>query len=124
MESFIVQLYFRAKVSKYGDRLLETIKATIKEYYKMDNKNSSSGNESTDSWKRRRNENTGPNSSLEEDEFMKSTGRSKKRATAKEPDYYECLDHLDFEGADDFEMDDSNLKSEQNRGGRVLPPWT
>lgn len=107
-------------MSKYGDRLLETIEATIKEYYKTDNKNSSSSNESTDSWKRRRDENRGPNSPLEEDEFMKSTGRSKKRAVVEEPDYQDCLDHLDFEDADDFEIDGSSGK---NNGGRVLPSW-
>ncbi|KAK4740981.1 hypothetical protein SAY87_024569 [Trapa incisa] len=114
----------KAKLSKYGDRLLETIEATIKEYYRTDNKNSSSSNESTDSWKRRRDENNGPNSPLDDDKFMESTGRSKKRAATKEPNFDECSDQLDFEDADDFEAYDSILKAEKNKGGRVLPSWT
>ncbi|OWM84899.1 ATP-dependent DNA helicase Q-like 4A isoform X2 [Punica granatum] len=114
----------KAKVSKYGDRLLETIEATIKEYYKTDNKNSSGSNDSTDSWKRRRDENRGPNLSFEEDEFMKSTGRSKKRATMKEEDFQDCLDDLDFEDSDcNFEIDGSNPNPVKNIGGRVLPSW-
>ena len=44
----------RAKVSKYGDRLLETIETTIREYRGTDNRNSSSSNDSMDSMKRRR----------------------------------------------------------------------
>ena len=42
---------FRAKISKYGHRVLETIESTIKEYYKTD-KNSRGSNDSTDTIKR------------------------------------------------------------------------
>ncbi|GAV61187.1 DEAD domain-containing protein/Helicase_C domain-containing protein/HRDC domain-containing protein/RQC domain-containing protein [Cephalotus follicularis] len=99
----------KAKINKYGDRLLETIESTIKEFYKTD-KNSSSSNDSNDSAKRRREANGASNADIEEDDFTKSTGRSKKRAStihnkvteynyANEPGYYNQLpdDDLDFE---------------------------
>ncbi|KAF9685004.1 hypothetical protein SADUNF_Sadunf03G0009200 [Salix dunnii] len=74
----------KAKVSKYGDRLLETIESTIREYNKAE-RNSSSSNESSDSIKRRRDASMAPNGSMEEDdEFTKSTGRSKKRTATRQ----------------------------------------
>ncbi|KAB5563723.1 hypothetical protein DKX38_003777 [Salix brachista] len=74
----------KAKVSKYGDRLLETIESTIREHSKAD-RNSSGSNESSDSVKRRRDASKAPNGNLEEDdEFTKSTGRSKKRTATRQ----------------------------------------
>ncbi|TXG53728.1 hypothetical protein EZV62_018984 [Acer yangbiense] len=127
----------KAKVSKYGDRLLETIEATIKEYYKT-NRNSSGSNDSNDSIKRRRDENRTPNGYTEaDDDYTKSTARSKKRIAkiqnqnaevlhSKEPEVYsECLDDVDFDDYNyNFEINGSAVKGDQNSGGRVLPPWS
>ncbi|XVE49096.1 hypothetical protein DITRI_Ditri01bG0054600 [Diplodiscus trichospermus] len=129
----------RAKLSKYGHRVLETIEATIKEHYKTD-KNGSSG--SNDSAKRRRDANGAPNLNADDDDdFTRSTARSKKR-TVKRQDkenndgsYYskdseytnnQCPDdELDF---DDYEYDDSNfpeVKLDNMTGPRrVLPSWS
>ncbi|TXG64063.1 hypothetical protein EZV62_011057 [Acer yangbiense] len=127
----------KAKVSKYGDRLLETIEATIKEYYET-NRNSSGSNDSNDSIKRRRDENRTPNGYTEaDDDYTKSTARSKKRIAkiqnqnaevlhSKEPEVYsECLDDVDFDDYNyNFEINGSAVKGDQNSGGRVLPPWS
>ncbi|TXG64064.1 hypothetical protein EZV62_011058 [Acer yangbiense] len=127
----------KAKVSKYGDRLLETIEATIKEYYKT-NRNSSGSNDSNDSIMRRRDENRTPNGYTEaDDDYTKSTARSKKRIAkiqnqnaevlhSKEPEVYsECLDDVDFDDYNyNFEINGSAVKGDQNSGGRVLPPWS
>ncbi|KAL5856966.1 hypothetical protein ACOSQ3_004424 [Xanthoceras sorbifolium] len=127
----------KAKVSKYGDRLLETIEATIKEFYK-NNRNSSSSNDSNDSIKRRRDENRPPNGYNEvDDDFTKSTARSKKRLAkiqnqnaevinSKEPDCYtECLDDINFDDYGyNFEINGPAMKHDQNSGGRVLPTWS
>ncbi|KAJ4831782.1 hypothetical protein Tsubulata_040067, partial [Turnera subulata] len=125
----------KAKVSKYGDRLLETIEATIREYYRTD-KNDSSSNDSNDSGKRRREANKAPNGVGEDDEFSKSTARSKRRAGQKkdagvsnpnkenkEIDYQNrCLDDdLDFE--DSYQDLETNY-SELSGTGRVLPSWS
>lgn len=124
----------RAKVSKYGDRLLETIETTIREYQGTDNRNSSSSNDSMDSMKRRREANGGAKPNYEEDDdFTRSTGRSKKRATVieaqnhsnrdiEEPgDDIACIDDLDFEDSDfDVDVDVSNV----NSAGRMLPSWS
>lgn len=124
----------KAKVSKYGDRLLETIETTIREYQGTDNRNSSSSNDSMDSMKRRREANGGMKPNYEEDDdFTRSTGRSKKRATVIEAQNYNnqavnepgnditCIDDLDFEDYDfDVDVDASNV----NSGGRVLPSWS
>ncbi|KAF3444465.1 hypothetical protein FNV43_RR14157 [Rhamnella rubrinervis] len=122
----------KAKISKYGDRLLEAIESTIKDYYKTD-KNSSSSNDSTDSAKRRRGANA---NNIEEYEFTKSNDRSMKRATKRQNKYVgatnlmdsdygnQCADDdLDFED-EVFEINGSDMKTNQNQnGGRVLPPW-
>lgn len=112
--------------------MLDTIESTLKENYKTD-KNSSSSNDSTDSMKRRRNSDASAN--FEDYSFTKSADRSKKRVTNSqnktpkacsevEPDYYSHLldDDLDFVN-DDFENNNSNTRSNQNSGGRVLPSW-
>ncbi|KAF8019499.1 hypothetical protein BT93_G0242 [Corymbia citriodora subsp. variegata] len=124
----------KAKVSKYGDRLLETIETTIREYQGTDNRNSSSSNDSIDSMKRRRQANGGMKPNYEEDDdFTRSTGRSKKRATVIEAQNYDnqdvkepgddiaCIDDLDFGDSDfDVDVDASNI----NSTGRVLPSWS
>ncbi|KAE8698658.1 hypothetical protein F3Y22_tig00110597pilonHSYRG00586 [Hibiscus syriacus] len=100
------------KVSKYGDRLLETIEATIKEYYKTDKIGSGSSNDSNDSAKRRRDATAAPNANAsdynnDDDDFTRSTGRSKKRTVerrdkdgdpypSKDPDYYNNTDNEDL----------------------------
>ena len=69
--------------------MLETIESTIKEYYKTD-KNSSSSNDGNDSVKRRRDSSGAPNGNVEEDDdFIKSTGRSKKRVSKLQNKYTE-----------------------------------
>ena len=122
---------FRARMSKYGDKVLETIESTIKEH--MKSKNSGSSNDSTDSVKRRRARDTSPN--LEDFEFN-STGRSKKMATNRqnkvdkacnnmEQEYYGQYidDDLDFEDYD-FDINGSGMKTNQSGSGRVLPSWS
>ena len=124
---------FRAKVTKYGDRLLETIEATLKEYHAADNRNSGGSNDSVDSAKRRREANGNMTPEYgEDDDFTRSTGHSRKRATTitEAKDYsnhkmeqnhdIECLGDLDFEDSvSEFEINASNV----NNAGRVLPPW-
>ncbi|PQM41011.1 ATP-dependent DNA helicase Q-like 4A isoform X2 [Prunus yedoensis var. nudiflora] len=97
----------KGKLAKYGDRILETIEAAIKEYYKTD-KNSTSSNDSNDI-KRKRDGNNG-NENFDDDDFTKSTDRSKKRAPKRqnktieaysyaEPDYPQLIDdELDLYG--------------------------
>ncbi|CAI0439398.1 unnamed protein product [Linum tenue] len=80
------------KITKYGDRVLETIAATIRDFYSKDGSGSSSN--STDSGKRRRNRATaaaengdgcGMENDDDEDDFIvRSTGRSKKRLAKKQ----------------------------------------
>ncbi|KAJ0078072.1 hypothetical protein Patl1_36830 [Pistacia atlantica] len=127
----------KAKVSKYGDRLLETIESTIKDFYNP-NRNSSSSNDSNDSIKRRRDDNMIPNAYMEDDDFTKSTARSKKRAangqnkntevfhSVDTNSYNQCVDDLNFDDYDydyDYEINGSATKPDQNIGGRVLPSW-
>ncbi|KAL0365036.1 UNVERIFIED_CONTAM: ATP-dependent DNA helicase Q-like 4A [Sesamum angustifolium] len=115
----------KAKITKYGDRVLETIEATIRDYYK--DKNSSSSNDSSDS-KRRRHATNGSN----EDDFTESTGRSKKRLTKKQNQASNSTDHACVVIDDQFEdIDfDDNLfdvevsEVDQGSGGRVLPSWS
>ncbi|XP_009355148.2 ATP-dependent DNA helicase Q-like 4A [Pyrus x bretschneideri] len=120
------------KVARYGDRILETIEAAIKEYFKTD-KNSSGGNDSNDI-KRKRDGNKDRKEIFEDDDF-RSTDRSKKRAPKTqsntietfryvEPDYSEFIDdELDLSGYD-FEANVPDMKTNQNGGGRVLPQWS
>ncbi|GLT86281.1 hypothetical protein SLE2022_044270 [Rubroshorea leprosula] len=130
----------KAKISKYGDRVLETIEATINEHYKTE-KNSSGSNDSNDSAKRRRGANGVAYTDMDEgDDFTRSTGRSKKRATneqnkngeayynSKDPVYNHCLDdELDFDDYAydcDSERNGSEIMVNKNGAGRVLPSWT
>ncbi|KAL6284699.1 hypothetical protein ACE6H2_015628 [Prunus campanulata] len=123
----------KGKLAKYGDRILETIEAAIKEYYKTD-KNSTSSNDSNDI-KRKRDGNNGNENFDDDDDFTKSTDRSKKRAPKRqnktieaysyaEPDYPQLIDdELDLYGYD-FEVNASDMKTNQNASGRVLPQWS
>ncbi|XLR59363.1 hypothetical protein HN51_013727 [Arachis hypogaea] len=56
----------KAKVSNYGDQILETIENTINEYYKLDK----SSNGSADSAKRRRDANGGLDKNLKDDDEL------------------------------------------------------
>ncbi|CAI0375305.1 unnamed protein product, partial [Linum tenue] len=103
------------KLTKYGDRVLETVEATIRDFYSKDGSGSSSN--STDSGKRRRNgaaaANNGDGCGMdddddEEDDFIvKSTGRSKKRLARKQQ---QCNNGGDGDVCNN------------NRNGYTLPP--
>lgn len=78
-----------------------------------------------------------PNAYMEDDDFTKSTARSKKRAanwqnkntevfhSADTNSYNQCVDDLNFDDYDyDYEINGSATKPpDQNIGGRVLPSW-
>lgn len=127
----------KAKISKYGDRVLETIESTIKEYYKTD-KNSSSSNDSTDTIKRRRESAKVLDANPEDDDFTKSTDRSRGRAmkrhnkggeanNTRETDYYnQCIDDdLDFDDANcDVAINGSAPKVDRDGARRTLPSWS
>ncbi|KAM7250527.1 hypothetical protein ACFE04_022410 [Oxalis oulophora] len=130
----------KAKVSKYGDRLLETIESTLSDYYNKSGKNSSGSNGSTDSAKRRRDENKAPNSNVEDGDLTNSTGRSKKRTLKKQniaeinPNVLDYHDHPfeDEPDLDDPDFDENNfdwgsnskkVNDNVNDGGRLLPSW-
>jgi bloom syndrome protein len=124
-------------VSKYGDRLLETIEKTINEYYHTD-KNSSGSKGSTDSTKRRREANRDPDSNAEgdddDDSLIKSTGRSKKRTVRrqiKKAEIYDSEEEDYYHGCLDEDLDCINIEDEAldkvtgtDAAGRVLPQWT
>ncbi|GAB2212662.1 hypothetical protein Droror1_Dr00020641 [Drosera rotundifolia] len=97
----------KGKMSKYGDRILETIEATIKEFYQKSERNSSGGsNDSTDSTnKRRRDGLKDSNGSTGEDESFENMARIRKRAAKaletrggeiseliEEESFSECID--------------------------------
>jgi len=101
---------FRAKVRKYGDRLLETIESTIREYNKGD-RNSSGSNESTDSIKMRRDARKALNGNMEEDdEFTRSTGRSKKRTATRQNKGSEVHNSMEPVSCNQFLDDDLDFK--------------
>ena len=103
---------FRAKVTKYGDRLLETIESTVNEYYGTSNKDSMI---SPDTGKRRRDENTSRNVAEDDDDFAEMSIQScKKTARNKSNEFGMVVEKLDF----DFEDEDG---SEIRPEGRVLP---
>ncbi|WCJ18349.1 ATP-dependent DNA helicase Q-like 4A [Euphorbia peplus] len=120
------------KVSKYGDLVLQTIESTLEQYNR--DKNRSSSNGSNDSVKKRRKENKAPNGNVtDDDDFTKSTGRTKKRATKLQKsdndvhntretyEYQPCLDdELDVENFDEVLEKEGGM----NGSGRVLPSWS
>lgn len=92
--SLMVQ--FRVKINKYGDNVLQTIEATVRDYYKSD-KTSSSGNDNTDSGKKRRNSiNVQNGNSKDEEFFTESTGCTKKRVLKKQNKHAEVIDYRDL----------------------------
>ncbi|KAK7328296.1 hypothetical protein VNO77_22399 [Canavalia gladiata] len=123
----------KTKVSKYGDRLLETIENTINEY--MWDKNSSSSKGSADSTKRRRETNGERDANAENDDaFTKSTGRSKKRTLKRQntkAEIYGSTEEDYFHGCHDEDLDFDVIETDaldkitcRNAAGRVLPQWT
>ncbi|XP_071935899.1 ATP-dependent DNA helicase Q-like 4A [Coffea arabica] len=129
----------KAKVSKYGDRVLETIEATIKEH-KIDKTSGSSSNDSADSMKRRRDTvKERAEKSGDDEDFNESTGRSKKRTLKRQNSSVEATDSGDLVADNDCIFDDdmdfdelncdvqsnsTNSKADVNNGGRVLPSWS
>ncbi|PWA77649.1 DNA helicase, ATP-dependent, RecQ type [Artemisia annua] len=148
----------KAKLKKYGDRVLEVIETTIKEHNgntqpdQIQNKRNkgsvasqrqpslqngslsksgkSSTSNSTDSVKRRRSGFKDPfKNSKDDDDFIASTARSKKRAVEN---LNPSVDPVDtFNDITEEELyfyasaydDASNPKGKENIGGRVLPAW-
>lgn len=127
----------KAKVSKYGDRILETIESTIKDFYGVD-KNGSNSNDSNDSVKRRRSGNKDADEYLEENDAIKSFDRSRKRATKiqnKVPKVHNSSrpEHPDQFFDSELDFDDSyyevhdlevNNNLDHHNDGRVLPSWS
>ncbi|KAI3972657.1 hypothetical protein MKX01_019315 [Papaver californicum] len=120
-----------AKVAKYGDRVLEVIEKTVKDFHAKDKSNGGGSD------KRRRNLTGTTNSGFREDDddFTDSTGSLKKRATSDEAmtrnsefndynaaGYDQCTDiDLDWEDLNnDKYINGSNANDEI---GRVLPSW-
>ncbi|KAK6131895.1 hypothetical protein DH2020_034368 [Rehmannia glutinosa] len=120
----------KAKITKYGDRVLETIEATIRDHYK----DNSSSNDSTDSKRRRNFTNVSSGTSNDDDFTIESTARSKKRLVKKLNKNPEFVDHDHARPAyddrfEDIDFDDSLFDVEvsgvdQVSGGRVLPSWS
>ncbi|KAJ4963350.1 hypothetical protein NE237_023289 [Protea cynaroides] len=129
----------KAKISKYGDRLLEVIESTINDHHDVE-KNSSGSNDSSETVKRRRDTSKIICSGMmADDDFIESSGLSKKRVTkgqlvkndqhndSEGPNYDEqCLyGDLDVDQSkSDEDIMGSNLKVQKNAGGRVLPSWS
>lgn len=90
--------------------MLETIESTIREYNKGD-RNSSGSNESSDSIKRRRDASKALNGNMEEeDEFTKSTGRSKKRTVTRQNKGSEVHNSMEPVSCNQFLDDDLDFK--------------
>ncbi|PIA40921.1 hypothetical protein AQUCO_02300004v1 [Aquilegia coerulea] len=117
----------KGKLTKYGDRVLETIESTIKEYYKTD-KSGSSGNDSAEVNKKRRNSRgISSSDSREDDDFIDSNSVSKKRATKDGSNNNEqCIDvDLDWDDSEnEMDVKDSDIDTSRNDSGRVLPSWS
>ncbi|KAL9250392.1 ATP-dependent DNA helicase Q-like 4A-like protein [Drosera capensis] len=132
----------KGKMSKYGDRILETIEATIKEFYQKSERNSCGGsNDSTDSAnKRRRDDLKVSNGSTAEDEFFENMVRIRKRAAKaletrggevseliEEESFSECID-VDIDLDDEFyeapHTNGSDSTPSRSGSGRVLPSWS
>ncbi|KAK9134720.1 hypothetical protein Syun_014050 [Stephania yunnanensis] len=128
----------KAKISKYGVRLLETIESTIKEHHKVVG-NGNGVHDTSEVIKRRRDSSgtmdVNPN---EDDDFTDSGGVSKKRATKGSlnkdvenndlslPTYEEQFIDVDLDWEDsDNEMDNNHRDAMADRraSGRVLPSW-
>ena len=108
------------KVSKYGDRVLDTIELTMQEYQKTDKNSSGSSNTSSEGVKRRRGS-ASVGSTADDDDFTDSTEQSKKRVT-KTPLEGMCID-LELDGCD-MGTEESNPNPKHKNSGRVLPQWS
>ncbi|KAG6398666.1 hypothetical protein SASPL_140133 [Salvia splendens] len=109
----------KMKLSRYGDRLLETIEATIREHNKE--KSRSSSNDSLDS-KRRRDAASIPDGN---DDFTESTARTKKRLVKKQDKSSQQQQAYQFDLGDiDFDDDLFDVEVDQSTSGRVLPSWS
>lgn len=115
----IVIVWYRVKVSKYGDRVLDTIESTIQEYQKTDKNSSGSSNTSSDGVKRRRGS-AGVDSTADDD-FTDNTEQSKKRVM-KTPLEIRCID-LELDGCH-MGTEESNPNPKYKNSGRVLPQWS
>ncbi|XP_022863339.1 ATP-dependent DNA helicase Q-like 4A [Olea europaea var. sylvestris] len=122
----------KGRITKYGDRVLETIEATIREYNK--DRNSSSSNDSTDSKKRRQSTDVPKGNSEIDNDFTESNTRSKKRFVKKqnkdservdytEPSYSDLYEDIDFDDDLFVKVNGPDLNVGCN-GGRVLPSWS
>ncbi|XP_039120408.1 ATP-dependent DNA helicase Q-like 4A isoform X1 [Dioscorea cayenensis subsp. rotundata] len=109
----------KVKVSKYGDRVLDTIESTIQEYQKTDKNSSGSSNTSSDGVKRRRGS-AGVDSTADDD-FTDNTEQSKKRVM-KTPLEIRCID-LELDGCH-MGTEESNPNPKYKNSGRVLPQWS
>ncbi|GAB2229187.1 hypothetical protein Droror1_Dr00023323 [Drosera rotundifolia] len=132
----------KGKMSKYGDRILETIEATIKEFYQKSERNGNGGsNDSTDSAnKRRRDALKDSNGSTGEDESFENMARIRKRAAKaletrggeiseliEEESFSECIDvdiDLDDEFCEAYHTNGSDSTASRSGSGRVLPSWS
>ncbi|CAN4110683.1 unnamed protein product [Withania somnifera] len=86
----------KVKITKYGDRVLETIEATIRDHHKSA-KTSSCGNDSTDSGKKRRNPINVINvNSKDEEYFTENTGCTNKRVLKKQNRHAEVIGYRDL----------------------------
>ncbi|ERM97820.1 hypothetical protein AMTR_s00118p00027960 [Amborella trichopoda] len=125
----------KAKIKKYGDRLLETIESTLKEYHKSE-KNVSGNYENIESYKRRRETSVTPTTNpLPNDDFFEDVSLSKKRVT--DVDKNEIRDKFSSVAAEKWDMDcrdagnkcvidldDSEMTDDHHgQGGRILPTW-
>ncbi|CAN4108121.1 unnamed protein product [Withania somnifera] len=102
----------KVKIIKYGDRVLETIKATITDHRKSA-KTSSISNDATDSGKKRRNSINVQNSNAKDEEyFIENTGCTKKRVFKKQHKHAEVIDYRDLGYFD--ECMDGDLDFDEN----------
>lgn len=103
--------------------MLETIEATIRDHYNKD-KSSSSSNDSSES-KRRRN---AADVNSNEDDFIESTSKSKKRSTKKQSQNSEVVNLSLTDQFEDIDFDDDlfdvRVSEADQGGGRVLPSWS
>ncbi|RZR87536.1 hypothetical protein BHM03_00014959 [Ensete ventricosum] len=120
-------------VHKYGDRVLEAIETTIREYRKTSRNSSSSSNDNADGTKKRRGS-AGSEPGANDDDFAESTVQSKKRVaklvnsqngpadtTSMSAYNGRCID-VDLDGYE-MESEDSVPVTGQGPPGRVLPQW-
>ncbi|WOL11143.1 hypothetical protein Cni_G19904 [Canna indica] len=123
----------KAKIHKYGDRVLETIESTVAEYHKTIKHSSSSSNDNADGTKKRR-ISSGSDLYANDDDFAKSTVQSKRRVSrlannqngvadaASMPTYdARCMD-IELDG-DEMEIGNSVPVTKQGPA-RMLPHWS